>query len=118
MTTKDFMSKAVNYYNKAYTIHQASVVSGALDRLNDDLKADILLRIIDTYSIRFRCPPGVSEIMEAYEYVKVGIDRVTKDNLKKCHKCGRPIFSDFCPECDDKPDIDKIKNMKDIFNNG
>lgn len=118
MTTKDFMSKAVNYYNKAYTAHQHTVITNTLDRIPDSLKADILLETINTFSIRFRTPPGVSEIMEAYETVKSKQQK--QNNPNTCPNCGKVIYGDFCTNCDDYADTEteENQNLKELFRKG
>lgn len=118
MTTKEFMSGAVNYYKAAYNPHQHAFVKSRLANIQDKYKSDMLDYLIDTFSIRFRTPPGVSEIMEAYEIVKA--QQPKHHTEKHCSKCGKQIFSDFCPNCDDYADTEteENKNLKDLFKSG
>lgn len=116
MTTEEFIKSAVGFYGTAYRIQQIEPVKKTLNKIPDRYKAVILENLVSTFSTRFRIPPGVCEIIEAYKSVKSEYGRTENRNVKKCQKCGRIIFSDFCPKCDEKADIYQFNKLKEIIN--
>lgn len=112
MTTEEFIKNAVGYYNKAYTPTQMGVVSGTLNSIPDHYKADILLRIMDTFSLRFRTPPGVSEIKEAMTFV-LSSRKTTAPAARRCEKCGLPVFGESCDHC--VKGVSVLPSAKELF---